>query len=105
MGHFKNSETIKQADFIYVKSHEMKEIVINKNDFLKAVKLNLKFNIRALRKFTKKEPVYVCVVHETINGNIKIFGVKFNSTDCLGNEFNIEEYQIILEYQLAHQKK
>lgn len=102
MVNIQNNDEIKQSDFFAVKSHEMREIIINKKNFLNSIKNKLYSNIKALTKFTNKKAFYVYFVYETVTGKTRMFAVKIIFDDPIGQDLNIDDCNKVLQAKLKY---
>lgn len=102
MVNIQNNEEIKQTDFFSVKSHEMREIIINKELFLASIRNKLYSNSKALKKFTTKKSFYVYFVYETVTGKTRMFAYKIIFDNPIGKDLNIDVCNEVLQSQLKY---
>lgn len=86
-----NSDELVKTGFTPIKSHEMRTIVISKNNFLCAFKNRLMSNNKVLMRFINEKPVYIYFIYQTLNGKIKEFVLKTDYQDALGKDLDMEE--------------
>ncbi|WP_250881624.1 hypothetical protein [Levilactobacillus brevis] len=94
-----NGDKITETGFIPIKSHEMRTIVIPKDNFLKAVKNRLMRDKKALKRFVDKKPVYIYFLYQTMGGKIKEFVIETNYQDTLGKDLKIADLANTLKAQ------
>ncbi len=89
MVNIQKEEERQKTDFIAIKSHEMRPIVIEPKEFLDHVKQRLTCNHRELKHFTNKKPIFIYFIYQTIGGKIKVFGLKVHYHDPIGRNLDI----------------
>lgn len=100
-----NDEKVRQSDYMPLKSHNIRNIYINRNDFLKAVRNRLYDDYNALERFCRDKPIYIHFVYEKLSGKTKILTVKVVNNDSLGRDLDKKTCQQVYQAQRKEQSK